>query len=62
MFKSIRQTLDDWRAEDSIRQELSGLSDRDLNDIGIRRHEIGRIAREHVAMKRQEAAETEAAV
>ncbi|MGF1561393.1 MAG: DUF1127 domain-containing protein [Geminicoccaceae bacterium] len=39
-------------------QELQSLSDRELNDLGISRCDIRRVAREHTTMRlRQEAAQ-----
>ena len=43
--KLIRLLRAWWRYDESVR-ELSGLSDRELADIGINRSEITRIARD----------------
>jgi uncharacterized protein YjiS (DUF1127 family) len=43
--KLIRLIRTWWRYDESVR-ELSGLSDRELADIGISRSEINRIARD----------------
>ncbi len=37
-----------WRHHEAVR-ELSHLSDRELEDVGISRHEIYAVARQHAA-------------
>ncbi len=48
-IKSIAQKLSAWRRYRDAVRELSGLSDRELNDIGISRVDIHDIARQSVA-------------
>ncbi|MDR3423086.1 MAG: DUF1127 domain-containing protein [Xanthobacteraceae bacterium] len=44
MLNSITRLLNAWKRYDTIRRELSHLSDRELADIGITRSDIDRIA------------------
>lgn len=44
MFTSITRTVNAWRRAETVRRELSQLSDRELADIGINRSDIDRIA------------------
>jgi uncharacterized protein YjiS (DUF1127 family) len=46
MFTSITRTVNAWRRAETVRRELSQLSDRELADIGISRSDIDRIADE----------------
>jgi uncharacterized protein YjiS (DUF1127 family) len=46
MFTSITRTVNAWRRAETVRRELSQLSDRELADIGINRSDIDRIADE----------------
>lgn len=43
---AFTERLASWRAYSATRDELSMLSDRDLADLGISRHDIRAIARE----------------
>ena len=43
----IRQTLKKWAAYQQTVRELNALDSRQLNDLGITRHDIQRVAREH---------------
>jgi uncharacterized protein YjiS (DUF1127 family) len=44
---SIRQTLKRWSAYQQTVRELAALDNRQLNDLGISRADIQRIARDH---------------
>jgi uncharacterized protein YjiS (DUF1127 family) len=44
----IRQTLKKWAAYQQTVRELASLDNRQLNDLGISRGDIQRIARDHV--------------
>jgi uncharacterized protein YjiS (DUF1127 family) len=44
----IRQTLKKWAAYQHTVRELTSLDNRQLNDLGIARTDIQRIARDHV--------------
>ncbi len=48
-FKTISEKLDSWRRYRDAVRELSQLSDRELNDIGIRRGDIEYVVRRSVA-------------
>lgn len=50
-LKTISEKLNAWRRYREAVRELSQLSDRELNDIGIRRGEIEDIVRRSVASK-----------
>jgi uncharacterized protein YjiS (DUF1127 family) len=50
-LKTISEKLDAWRRYREAVRELSQLSDRELNDIGIRRGDIEHIVRRSVANK-----------
>jgi uncharacterized protein YjiS (DUF1127 family) len=43
----IRQTLKKWSAYQQTVRELASLDNRQLNDLGISRNEIQKIARDH---------------
>jgi uncharacterized protein YjiS (DUF1127 family) len=43
----IRQTLKKWAAYQQTVRELASLDNRQLNDLGIARTDIQRIARDH---------------
>ncbi len=43
----IRQTLKKWSAYQHTVRELASLDNRQLNDLGISRADITKIAREH---------------
>jgi uncharacterized protein YjiS (DUF1127 family) len=43
----IRQTLKKWSAYQQTVRELAALDNRQLNDLGITRTDITRIARDH---------------
>jgi uncharacterized protein YjiS (DUF1127 family) len=43
----IRQTLKKWAAYQQTVRELAALDNRQLNDLGIVRTDINRVAREH---------------
>lgn len=43
----IRQTLKKWAAYQQTVRELNALDNRQLNDLGISRTDITRIARDH---------------
>jgi uncharacterized protein YjiS (DUF1127 family) len=45
----IRKTLRKWAAYQQTVRELAALDNRQLNDLGITRSDIQRIAREHVS-------------
>jgi uncharacterized protein YjiS (DUF1127 family) len=44
MFTSIARRYQAWRRYETVRRELSHLTDRELADIGINRSDIDRIA------------------
>ncbi len=44
----IRNTLRKWAAYQQTVRELAALDNRQLNDLGINRTDIQRIARDHV--------------
>ncbi|QPF93751.1 DUF1127 domain-containing protein [Bradyrhizobium commune] len=47
LFRPLRKYLrafQDWRERDQLRADLSGLNDRDLQDLGITRGEIDYVA------------------
>jgi uncharacterized protein YjiS (DUF1127 family) len=46
MLTSIARLYQAWRRHESVRRELSHLTDRELADIGITRSDIERIASE----------------
>jgi len=48
-FKTISEKLASWRRYRDAVRELSQLSDRELNDIGIRRGDIEYVVRRSVA-------------
>jgi uncharacterized protein YjiS (DUF1127 family) len=43
----IRKTLKKWAAYQQTVRELGALDNRQLTDLGISRHDIQRIARDH---------------
>ena len=45
----IRKTLQKWAAYQQTVRELNSLDNRSLNDLGINRSDIERIARDHVS-------------
>jgi uncharacterized protein YjiS (DUF1127 family) len=45
---SLRRTISDYRLYRKTLEELDNLTDRDLNDLGLGRCDIPRIARETV--------------
>jgi uncharacterized protein YjiS (DUF1127 family) len=45
----IRKTFRKWSAYQQTVRELSSLDNRQLNDLGISRADINRVARDHVA-------------
>jgi uncharacterized protein YjiS (DUF1127 family) len=45
----IRKTFRKWSAYQQTVRELSSLDNRQLNDLGISRTDINRIARDHVS-------------
>ena len=45
----IRKTFKRWNAYQQTVRELNALDQRSLNDLGINRSDISRIARDHVA-------------
>ena len=45
----IRKTLRKWAAYQQTVRELAALDNRQLNDLGITRSDIQRIARDHVS-------------
>ncbi|GLQ57611.1 DUF1127 domain-containing protein [Devosia nitrariae] len=45
----IRNTLRKWTAYQQTVRELASLDNRQLNDLGISRADINRIARDHVS-------------
>jgi uncharacterized protein YjiS (DUF1127 family) len=48
-FKTISEKLTAWRKYRNALRELSQLSDRELDDIGIRRGDIENIVRRSIA-------------
>lgn len=46
---SIRKTLKKWAAYQETVRELNALGNRELNDLGITRTDIDRIARDHAS-------------
>ena len=50
-LKTISEKLNAWRRYREAVRELSQLSDRELNDIGIRRGDIELVVRRSVASK-----------
>jgi uncharacterized protein YjiS (DUF1127 family) len=50
-LKTISEKLDAWRRYRDAVRELSQLSDRELDDIGIRRGDIEYVVRRTVAAK-----------
>ena len=44
----IRQTFKKWAAYQQTVRELNALDNRQLNDLGITRTDIQRVARDHV--------------
>jgi uncharacterized protein YjiS (DUF1127 family) len=50
-LKTISEKLDAWRRYRDAVRELSQLSDRELDDIGIRRGDIEYVVRRSVAAK-----------
>ncbi len=55
LFATLRASIEDFKAARALRQqynttvrELSVMSDRELNDIGIDRYDISSIATQHV--------------
>lgn len=47
-FARLRKALTDRALYLRTFEELNSLSDRDLLDLGLRRHDLGRVARESV--------------
>ncbi len=45
----IRKTLQKWSAYQQTVRELNALGNRELNDLGITRGDIERIARDHAS-------------
>ena len=45
----IRKTFQKWSAYQQTVRELSALGNRELNDLGITRGDIERIARDHAS-------------
>lgn len=45
----IRKTLRKWAAYQQTVRELNSLNNRQLNDLGISRTDISRIARDHAS-------------
>ena len=45
MFREVANSVARWRKVRRTAEELRNLSDRDLFDIGISRHDINRVAR-----------------
>jgi len=45
----IRKTLRKWAAYQQTVRELTSLDNRQLNDLGISRTDIQRVARDHVS-------------
>ena len=50
-FKTIYQRLADWRRYRETVQQLSQLSDRNLDDIGVSRNDIEHIVRHSLAVE-----------
>ena len=48
-IKTIAEKFSAWRRYRDAVRELSSLTDHELGDIGVNRHDIGAIAREHAA-------------
>ena len=46
----IRKTFQKWAAYQQTVRELNSLDNRSLNDLGISRGDIQRIARDHVSV------------
>jgi uncharacterized protein YjiS (DUF1127 family) len=46
---SIRKTIQKWAAYQQTIRELNALDNRSLNDLGITRSDISRIARDHAS-------------
>ena len=44
MFKHLITAIRNWNRAETVAAELRSLSDRELNDMGISRYDIGRIA------------------
>lgn len=42
---NVARSFNNWRKYRQTRIELNRMSDRELNDIGIDRHDISRVAR-----------------
>jgi uncharacterized protein YjiS (DUF1127 family) len=51
LLKEVNRWLSKLEHERRTRRELDALSDKDLNDIGISRCDIDRIARDYFAKK-----------
>jgi uncharacterized protein YjiS (DUF1127 family) len=50
-MKTIIDKYTSWKRYRKTKTELSSMSDRDLNDIGIKRWDIERIAKESAALQ-----------
>ena len=48
-IKTISDKINAWRRYREAVRELSSLNDRELSDIGINRHDIAAIARQHAS-------------
>ncbi len=46
MFESLKTRVTSWKRYNCTMNELNSLSSRELDDLGIARADIGRIARE----------------
>jgi uncharacterized protein YjiS (DUF1127 family) len=46
MFESLKTRVTSWKRYNRTMNELNSLSSRELDDLGIARADIGRIARE----------------
>jgi uncharacterized protein YjiS (DUF1127 family) len=46
LIERLAQAFADYRAYRTTHDELAGLTDRDLDDIGVSRHSIDDVARE----------------
>lgn len=46
---NVRKTLQKWAAYQQTVRELNSLDSRSLNDLGINRSDIQRIARDHAS-------------
>ena len=46
MFESLKTRVTSWKRYNRTMNELNALSSRELDDLGIARADIGRIARE----------------